>query len=165
MLWFLYELRSTMMVEQEHKRLKFYLHFGAGIMVWFVHLPLVVMVALQIELMWRSKLILCKNHFEYFNFFFINNNLLIGFSSGADFLAYAIVTHLMWPTRSHHFLTHQTELDYTDELEYYDDNNSQTESYHYNNTQMNGLNHSHHRHSNGYAYDNQILSTGEPIKA
>lgn len=57
MLWFLFELRATMMVEQDQKRLKFYLHFGAGIMVWFVHLPLVAIVALQIDLIWRYKLI------------------------------------------------------------------------------------------------------------
>lgn len=57
MLWFIYELRHTMMLEQDSRRLKFYLHFGAGMLVWFVHLPLVAIVAIHIDLMWRCKII------------------------------------------------------------------------------------------------------------
>ncbi|KAI1295335.1 putative integral membrane protein [Halotydeus destructor] len=103
MLWFLCELRATMMLEQNQLRLRFYLHFGAGIMVWFVHLPIVAVIGLQISLMWRYKLIL-------------------GFSSAANFLAYAIVTHFMWPTKmSYRFLTHPIDSDFCqEELEYYD---------------------------------------------
>lgn len=58
MIWFLHELRHTMMLEQDPRKLRFYLHFGAGILVWFVHLPLVVVVALQIDLLWRYKIII-----------------------------------------------------------------------------------------------------------
>ncbi|CAG2183362.1 unnamed protein product [Oppiella nova] len=96
------------------------------------------MVALQIELMWRYKLI-------------------SGFSSAADFLAYAIVTHLMWPTRqNHHFLTHQTDVDYTEELEYYDDSSiSHSETFNFTNTNYRD-NHHHNNRSNGYSYDNHL---------
>ncbi|XP_054153042.1 uncharacterized protein LOC128951794 [Oppia nitens] len=148
MMWFLYELRLSMMLEQDQRRLKFYLHFGAGILVWFVHLPLVAMVALQIELMWRYKLI-------------------SGFSSAADFLAYAIVAHLMWPTRqNHHFLTHQSDIDYTEELEYYDDSTlTNSESFNFTNANYRDNHHHHHHQSNGHrgttsngytTYDNHI---------
>lgn len=34
MLWFLHELRHTMILEQDPRKLKFYLHFGAGMLVW-----------------------------------------------------------------------------------------------------------------------------------
>ena len=47
-----------MMLEQNQMRLRFYLHFGAGIMVWFAHLPIVAIIGLQISIMWRYKLIL-----------------------------------------------------------------------------------------------------------
>jgi len=124
MLWFLCELRATMMLEQNQLRLRFYLHFGAGIMVWFVHLPIVAIIGLQISLMWRYKLIL-------------------GFSSAANFLAYVIVTHFMWPTKmSYYFLTHPMDSDFSqEELDYYDQEPT-NESYNYysnpNYTQPNG---------------------------
>ena len=163
-MWFLYELRLSMMLEQDQKRLKFYLHFGAGILVWFVHLPLVAMVALQIELMWRYKLISGQILFRlFFNKFRFNQKLnpkfkwMIGFSSAADFLAYAIVTHLMWPTRqNHHFLTHQNDIDYTEELDYYDDSSiSNSETYNFTNSNFRGQR-NHNNSSNGYSYDNHL---------
>ena len=46
-----------MILEHDARKLRFYLHFGAGMLVWFVHLPLVAMVGLQIDLMWRYKII------------------------------------------------------------------------------------------------------------
>jgi hypothetical protein len=138
MLWFLCELRATMMLEQNQLRLRFYLHFGAGIMVWFVHLPIVAIIGLQISLMWRYKLIL-------------------GFSSAANFLAYAIVTHFMWPTKmSYHFLTHPMDSDFSqEELDYYDQ--EPTESYNYysnpNYSQPNG----HGRHAlNRFNFENHL---------
>lgn len=57
MLWFLHELRHTMILEQDPRKLKFYLHFGAGMLVWFIHLVLVAMVCIQIDLLWRYKII------------------------------------------------------------------------------------------------------------
>ncbi len=95
----------------------------------------------------------------------LNCFILSGFSSIADFLAYAIVAHLMWPTRqSHQFLTHQGDLDYTEELDYYEDCVSQNESYNFTNPshhhQMNSNNPSNHINTNAkYAYDNQMLES------
>ncbi|XP_027201538.2 uncharacterized protein LOC113795549 [Dermatophagoides pteronyssinus] len=103
MLWFIYELRHTMMLEQDSRRLKFYLHFGAGMLVWFVHLPLVAIVAIHIDLMWRCKII-------------------TGFSATADFLAFAILTRIMWTTNNKQFLIPDTDI-YNEELEYYSDDN------------------------------------------
>ncbi|KAL1444510.1 hypothetical protein MTO96_029819 [Rhipicephalus appendiculatus] len=90
--WFLTELRSTMMDENDHRKLRFYLHFGAGLLCWFVYLPVVALIALQVSALWRQKFIL-------------------GISSCADFLAYAIITHLLWPTRSQQYFQLQSELD------------------------------------------------------
>ncbi|GIY50694.1 gpcrRhopsn4 domain-containing protein [Caerostris extrusa] len=70
-----------MLDENDRAKLRFYVHFGAGILVWFVYLPVVALIALQISALWRAK-------------------LLLGITSSADFLAYAIMAHLLWPTRS-----------------------------------------------------------------
>ncbi|RWS04134.1 Integral membrane protein GPR180-like protein [Dinothrombium tinctorium] len=134
MIWFLFELRATMMLEQDQEKLRFYLHFGAGIMVWFVHLPIVAIIGLQISLMWRYKLIL-------------------GFSFGANFLAYAVVTHFMWPTRkSNRFLTHFVDSDYSEELDYYEETQCESLGRLTPNDNLNGIN----GRVNHFAYDNQL---------
>jgi Rhodopsin-like GPCR transmembrane domain len=58
MLWFLWELRNTMRYEHSTKKLDFLLHFGASSLVWFIYLPIVALVALQISPLWRYKLLL-----------------------------------------------------------------------------------------------------------
>lgn len=78
MLYFLLELRTTMILEQEKKKLQFYLHFGALTMVWFVHTVIVYIISLRVDSNWQSKLI-------------------SGFSSTANFLAFAVTTRLLWP--------------------------------------------------------------------
>ncbi|GFW24451.1 transmembrane protein [Trichonephila clavipes] len=98
MVWFLYELRSTMLDENDRAKLRFYVHFGAGILVWFVYLPVVALIALQISALWRAK-------------------LLLGITSSADFLAYAIMAHLLWPTRSEQYFQLASESDPGEELE------------------------------------------------
>ncbi|KFM77745.1 hypothetical protein X975_04531, partial [Stegodyphus mimosarum] len=98
MIWFLYELRSTMLDENDRAKLRFYVHFGAGILVWFVYLPVVALIALQISALWRAK-------------------LLLGITSSADFLAYAIMAHLLWPTRSEQYFQLASESDPGEELE------------------------------------------------
>lgn len=98
MFWFLYELRSTMMDENEQTKLRFYLDFGAGILVWFIYLPVVALIALNISALWRQK-------------------LLLGITSGADFLAYSTMAHLLWPTRSQQYFQLAAEADTGDELE------------------------------------------------
>lgn len=60
MLWFLWELRNTMKYEHSTKKLDFLLHFGASSLVWFIYLPIVAVVALQVSPLWRYKLLLGK---------------------------------------------------------------------------------------------------------
>ncbi|XP_023223794.1 transmembrane protein 145 [Centruroides vittatus] len=98
MIWFLYELRSTMLDENDRAKLRFYVHFGAGILVWFIYLPVVALIALQISALWRQK-------------------LLLGITSSVDFLAFAIMTHLLWPTRSEQYFQLASESDPGEELE------------------------------------------------
>ncbi|KAG9509348.1 hypothetical protein GZH46_02138, partial [Fragariocoptes setiger] len=57
MVYFLLELRSTMILEQEQKKLKFYLHFGALSMVWFVHPQIVYLIALRVSNEWQQRLL------------------------------------------------------------------------------------------------------------
>uniref|UniRef100_A0A6G1SB22 GPR180/TMEM145 transmembrane domain-containing protein n=1 Tax=Aceria tosichella TaxID=561515 RepID=A0A6G1SB22_9ACAR len=81
MLFFLMELRTTMNLEQEKRKLQFYLHFGALTMVWFVHTVIVYIISLRVDSNWQSKLI-------------------SGFSSAANFLGFAVTTRLLWPKNS-----------------------------------------------------------------
>ncbi|XP_037813876.1 integral membrane protein GPR180 [Lucilia sericata] len=85
MLWFLYELRNTMKYEHSTKKLDFLLHLGASSLVWFIYLPIVAIVALQVSPMWRYK-------------------LLLGITNSADCLAYCVMTGLLWPNRSGQYL-------------------------------------------------------------
>jgi hypothetical protein len=61
MLWFLWELRGTFMLERDLKKTKFYLHFGAGFLVWFVYLPLVSFVCSFVSSLWRYKMIISES--------------------------------------------------------------------------------------------------------
>lgn len=69
-----------MAYEHQKSKLDFFLHFGAASLVWFIYLPVVALVALQVSVLWRKK-------------------LLLGIVSSANFLAYAVMAHLLWPTR------------------------------------------------------------------
>lgn len=85
MMWFLYELRNTMKYEHSSKKLDFLLHLGASSLVWFIYLPIVAIVALQVSPMWRYK-------------------LLQGITNSADCLAYCVMTGLLWPNRAGQYL-------------------------------------------------------------
>lgn len=97
MIYFLLELRTTMILEQEQKKLQFYLHFGAFSMVWFVHSLIVYVISLRVEVVWQSKLI-------------------SGFSSAANFLAFAITAKLLWPRSSKSYLFRKRANHPADEL-------------------------------------------------
>jgi hypothetical protein len=56
--WFLLELRYTMLHEHNAQKLNFLLHFGASSLVWFIYLPIIALIALQISTLYRFKLIL-----------------------------------------------------------------------------------------------------------
>lgn len=81
MLWFLFELRETFRREQNTQKTKFYLHFGAGFLVWFIYLPLLTLVTSQVSALWRNKAI-------------------ISVSYSADLLSLCVLVHLLWPSRS-----------------------------------------------------------------
>ncbi|XP_055373017.1 uncharacterized protein LOC129606628 [Condylostylus longicornis] len=85
MMWFLWELRNTMKYEHSTKKLDFLLHLGASSLVWFIYLPIVAVVALQVSPMWRYK-------------------LLLGITNSADCLAYCVMTGLLWPNRAGQYL-------------------------------------------------------------
>ncbi|KAH8290905.1 hypothetical protein KR054_007041, partial [Drosophila jambulina] len=85
MMWFLYELRNTMKYEHSSKKLDFLLHLGASSLVWFIYLPIVAIVALQVSPMWRYK-------------------LLQGITNSADCMAYCVMTGLLWPHRAGQYL-------------------------------------------------------------
>ena len=58
MIWFLYELRTTMMYEHNTQKLNFLLHFGASSLVWFIYLPILAIIALHVSTLWRFKVLL-----------------------------------------------------------------------------------------------------------
>ncbi|GLH09158.1 Integral membrane protein GPR180 [Gryllus bimaculatus] len=98
MVWFLFELRNTMMYEHNTQKLNFFLHFGASALVWFIYLPIIALIALQVSALWRFK-------------------LLLGITYSADCLAYCVMTHLLWPTRSEQYFLLAEETDLGDELD------------------------------------------------
>ena len=58
-LWFFLELRKSVQSEEKEERVSFLVHFGAGFLVWFLYLPLLGLLASQISILWRFKIILC----------------------------------------------------------------------------------------------------------
>ncbi|XP_065226243.1 integral membrane protein GPR180-like [Planococcus citri] len=90
--WFLLELRNTMKYEHNCKKLNFFLHFGASALVWFIYLPIAALISTEISPLWRSK-------------------LLLAITYAADCLAYCIMTHLLWPTRSEQYFLLATSID------------------------------------------------------
>lgn len=84
MVWFLYELRTTMLYEHNTQKLNFLLHFGASSLVWFIYLPIIALIALHVSALWRFK-------------------LLLGITYSADCFAYCMMAHLLWPTRSEQY--------------------------------------------------------------
>ncbi|XP_039281268.1 integral membrane protein GPR180 [Nilaparvata lugens] len=96
--WFLFELRTTMLYEHNSKKLNFFLHFGASALVWFIYLPILALIAMQIPAFWRFK-------------------LLLGITYSADCLAYCVMAHLLWPTRSEQYFLLAYEQDAREELD------------------------------------------------
>lgn len=91
-----------MAFEHHENKLHFFLHFGAASLVWFIYLPIVALIALQVSVLWRKK-------------------LLLGIVYSANFLANAFMTHLLWPTRSQQYFLLANELDLGEELDEFDE--------------------------------------------
>jgi len=69
MIWFFLEFRSTLLKSQYQNRVDFLQQFGAFYLVWFLYLPVLVIIADQISFLWRYKTILSKLNFAvYHNF-------------------------------------------------------------------------------------------------
>lgn len=68
MLWFLWELRITMKYEHSTQKLDFLLHFGASSLVWFIYLPIVAIIAVNVNPLWRYKLLLGRWEIELNSF-------------------------------------------------------------------------------------------------
>lgn len=49
-----------MMLEQDQQKLRFYLHFGVGIMVWFIYLPVIILIGSQTSINWKYSFIFGK---------------------------------------------------------------------------------------------------------
>ncbi|TRY71575.1 hypothetical protein TCAL_11292 [Tigriopus californicus] len=98
MVTFLVSLRDTMLHEHNVERLNFFLHFGAATLVWFIYLPLMAIVAMQISALWRTKFIL-------------------GITYSADTFAYIVLIHLLWPSRKEQYFLLAAQDDSVDELE------------------------------------------------
>ena len=60
MVWFLLEMRETFALERSKEKTRFYLHFGAGYLVWFVYLPILAVIATQVSALWRHKTVLSE---------------------------------------------------------------------------------------------------------
>jgi len=80
MLCFLAALRDTMDHEHNEVKLQFFLHFGAASLVWFIYLPAIAFIALQVSKFWRTP-------------------LLTGITYSADTFGHVTLVHLLWPTR------------------------------------------------------------------
>lgn len=70
-----------MKYEHSTKKLDFLLHFGASSLVWFIYLPIIALIALQVSVLWRNK-------------------LLLAVTNSVDCLAYCVLINLLWPDRS-----------------------------------------------------------------
>lgn len=98
MLWFLYELRTTMKYEHSTKKLDFLLHFGASSLVWFIYLPIIALISMQVSVFWRYK-------------------LLLAVTNSVDCLAYCVMMGLLWPNRSGQYLLLAGPISGADELD------------------------------------------------
>uniref|UniRef100_A0A6A7FTT8 Integral membrane protein GPR180 n=1 Tax=Hirondellea gigas TaxID=1518452 RepID=A0A6A7FTT8_9CRUS len=99
--WYLFELRTTMLTLQDTNTLHFLLQFGAASLVWLVYLPVVALIAVQVSPLWRHK-------------------LLQGFRYSADLLAHVFMAYILYPRRSHPYLVLATPQDNCDELDFLD---------------------------------------------
>ncbi|XP_071962642.1 integral membrane protein GPR180-like [Antedon mediterranea] len=81
LIWFVYELHTTRLQESAEPKLKFYKYFGIGYFVWFIHLPILVIIAAMISPQYRLKAI-------------------TGMTLSGDLLSISAMVYLLWPSRN-----------------------------------------------------------------
>lgn len=118
-----------MTYEHNTQKLNFLLHFGASSLVWFIYLPIIALIALQVSALWRFKLLLGKcgqlstlNLQNRRNLVIFRNSSafyppLSGITYSADCFAYCVMAHLLWPTRSEQYFLLAQGADNGDELD------------------------------------------------
>jgi len=84
--WFLWCLRATIRLESLPEKRSFYFIFGGGYTVWFVSLPILVLVAYLVSPTVRYRMI-------------------TGMEIAVDFVALAALGFLLWPTRAAKYFT------------------------------------------------------------
>lgn len=85
-LWFMWCLRSTLALETLPEKRTFYIYFGIACSLWFLLLPLFVIIATGMEAWYREKVI-------------------TSMTSSLNALALLSFTYLLWPTRAADFFT------------------------------------------------------------
>jgi len=85
-IYFLYSIRDTLIVENHPTKRKFYKYFGVLYSLWFVALPIIVIMSVLISPWYSEKVVV--------NFYLVMNTLGL-----------AVLSFLLWPTRSSDYFT------------------------------------------------------------
>ncbi|XP_078674377.1 transmembrane protein 145-like [Branchiostoma floridae x Branchiostoma belcheri] len=81
LLWFLYELHLSYLQEAKPSRQQFYVVLGSVYSLWFLYLPVAAVVVSQVvPPLWQYR-------------------TFTGITVTADFLSYAVLAYLLWPSR------------------------------------------------------------------
>jgi len=84
--YFLYSIRDTLIVENHPTKRKFYKYFSILYSLWFVALPIIVIMSVVISPWYSQKVVV--------NFYLVMNTLGL-----------AVLSFLLWPTRSSDYFT------------------------------------------------------------
>jgi len=85
-IYFLYSIRETLIVENHPTKRKFYKYFSILYSFWFVALPIIVIMSVVISPWYSQKVVV--------NFYLVMNTLGL-----------AVLSFLLWPTRSSDYFT------------------------------------------------------------
>jgi len=94
--WFIWCLRNTLRLENLPQRRQFYQIFGISYMIWFLALPLSVLICSAIDPWYRFKIVR-------------------GLSIVIDFVGFGALAYLLWPSRASTYFTIRTTSQLLDE--------------------------------------------------
>ncbi|KAG1653967.1 hypothetical protein GQR58_025308 [Nymphon striatum] len=115
--WFLVELRNTMILENDSFKLQFYLHFGAGIPL-ILHIPAFCCDYCSTCVYYDSSKVIDRlDLIDVVESLWARCPPNSCITCSADFLAFAITSNLLWPTRSEQYFQLAAIPDAGDELE------------------------------------------------